>query len=588
MHENSETMEKRQWKEIRKFEEILFEEYHGIAKITINRPRYRNAFTPKTTLELSQAFALCREMQNIRVVSAKVNNVSQGLKFRLYQNRDVEFLDARAGSGHRVYVRSLSFLLYKASQDLFPGSKLFVEHSLSRGYYCNFKKKNNELLTDEDVDQIRQRMQEIIDMDMPFRRTEATTEEAIRVFTERGFADKVKLLETSGQVYSDYYTLGDTVDYYYGPLVPSAGYLKVFGVEHYADGLLLRVPDWDNPTRLAEKVEQPKTFEMFAEKTRWDIIMRLSNAGDVNKAIQRGYASELIQVSEALQEKKIVQIAEEIDRRFHRKENPVRMVLITGPSSSGKTTFCKRLSIQLLACGLRPMSFSTDDYFVNRVDTPKLPNGDYDFDNIETVEYSLLEDHLLRLMQGERVEIPEYNFVTGKREWNGKKLKLSNDAVLIIEGIHALNPLLTKKIDDTLKYKIYISALTSISLDDHNWIPTRDNRLLRRIIRDYNKGAFTAQQTIAQWKNVCEAEDQWIFPFQESADVMFNSALNIEFAVLRTHAEIILTSVPRNCPEYGEAHRLLKFIRFFTPISDKEIPPTSIMREFVGGSSFKY
>ena len=522
------------------------------------------------------------------VVSAKVNNVSQGLKFRLYQNRDVEFLDARAGSGHRVYVRSLSFLLYKASQDLFPGSKLFVEHSLSRGYYCNFKKKNNELLTDEDVDQIRQRMQEIIDMDMPFRRTEATTEEAIRVFTERGFADKVKLLETSGQVYSDYYTLGDTVDYYYGPLVPSAGYLKVFGVEHYADGLLLRVPDWNDPTRLAEKVEQPKTFEMFAEKTRWDIIMRLSNAGDVNKAIQRGYASELIQVSEALQEKKIVQIAEEIDRRFHRKENPVRMVLITGPSSSGKTTFCKRLSIQLLACGLRPMSFSTDDYFVNRVDTPKLPNGDYDFDNIETVEYSLLEEHLLRLMQGERVEIPEYNFVTGKREWNGKKLKLSNDTVLIIEGIHALNPLLTKKIDDALKYKIYISALTSISLDDHNWIPVRDNRLLRRIIRDYNKGAYTAQQTIAQWKNVCEAEDQWIFPFQESADVMFNSALNIEFAVLRTHAEIILTSVPRNCPEYGEAHRLLKFIRFFTPISDKEIPPTSIMREFVGGSSFKY
>ena len=513
------------------------------------------------------------------VVSAKVNNVSQGLKFRLYQNRDVEFLDARAGSGHRVYVRSLSFLLYKASQDLFPGSKLFVEHSLSRGYYCNFKKKNNELLTDEDVDQIRQRMQEIIDMDMPFRRTEATTEEAIRVFTDRGFADKVKLLETSGQVYSDYYTLGDTVDYYYGPLVPSAGYLKVFGVEHYADGLLLRVPDWNDPTRLAEKVEQPKTFEMFAEKTRWDIIMRLSNAGDVNKAIQRGYASELIQVSEALQEKKIVQIAEEIDRRFHSKENPVRMVLITGPSSSGKTTFCKRLSIQLLACGLRPMSFSTDDYFVNRVDTPKLPNGDYDFDNIETVEYSLLEEHLLRLMQGERVEIP--NFVTGKREWNGKKLKLSNDTVLIIEGIHALNPLLTKKIDDALKYKIYISALTSISLDDHNWIPVRDNRLLRRIIRDYNKGAYTAQQTIAQWKNVCEAEDQWIFPFQESADVMFNSALNIEFAVLRTHAEIILTSVPRNCPEYGEAHRLLKFIRFFTPISDKEIP-------FVGGSSFKY
>ncbi len=522
------------------------------------------------------------------VVSAKVNNVSQGLKFRLYQNRDVEFLDAREGSGHRVYVRSLCFVLYKATQDVFPGSKLFIEHSLCRGYYCNFKKRTPEPLTDEDVRRISQRMQEIIALDMPFRRTEATNEETVRVFTERGFADKVKLLETSGQIYSHYYTLGDTVDYYYGPLVPSAGYLTVWALERYEQGLLLRIPDWNNPSRLAEKVDQPKTFGMFAEKTRWDIIMRLSNAGDVNKAIQRGYASELIQVSEALQEKKIVQIAEDIFARCEKSNGRNPIVLITGPSSSGKTTFCKRLSIQLLACGLRPLSFSTDDYFVNRVDTPKLPNGDYDFDNIETVEYSLLEDHLLRLIKGERVEIPEYNFVTGRREWNGKRLKLSPDTVLIIEGIHALNPLLTQKIDDTMKYKIYISALTSISLDDHNWIPVSDNRLLRRIIRDYNKGAFTARQTIAQWKNVCEAEDRWIFPFQETADAMFNSALNIEFAVLRTHAEIILTSVPKNCPEYAEAHRLLKFIRFFLPVSDKEIPPTSIMREFVGGSSFKY
>ena len=522
------------------------------------------------------------------VVSAKVNNTSQGLKFRLFQNRDVEFMDAREGSGHRCYVRSLCFVLYKATQDLFPGSKLFVEHSLCRGYYCNFKKRGNEVLTDDDVDRLCRRIQEIIDLDMPFRRTESTTEEAIRVFTDRGFSDKVKLLETSGQIYSDYYMLGDTVDYYYGPLVPSAGYLKVWGLERYEQGLLLRVPDWNVPTRLTEKVDQPKTFGMFAEKTHWDIIMRLSNAGDVNKAIMRGHASELIQVSEALQEKKIVQIAEEIDRRFHREKDPVRLVLITGPSSSGKTTFCKRLSVQLLACGLRPVSFSTDDYFVNRVDTPKLPNGDYDFDNVETVDYRLLEEHLTRLMKGERVEVPEYNFVTGKREYNGKKLKLGADTVLIIEGIHALNPLLTQQIPDSTKYKVYISALTSISLDDHNWIPTRDNRLLRRIIRDYNKGAFTAQQTIAQWKNVLKAEDQWIFPFQETADVMFNSALNIEFAVLRTHAEIILASVPRNCPEYSEAHRLLKFIHFFLPVSDKEIPPTSIMREFVGGSSFKY
>ena len=522
------------------------------------------------------------------VVSAKVNNASQGLKYRLFHNRDVEFIDARDGSGQRVYVRSLCFVLYKAVSDTFPASKLFIEHPLSRGYYCNFKKRGGELLTDEDVARICRRMQEIIDADMPFRRMESTTEEAIRIFRDRGFTDKVKLLETSGQVYTDYYTLGDTVDYYYGPLVPSAGYLRVWGLERYQDGLLLRVPDGKNPLELAEKVEQPRTFEVFAEKVRWDIIMHLSNAGDVNKAILSGYGSELIQVSEALQEKKIVKIAEEIDARFHSETNPIRLVLITGPSSSGKSTFCKRLSVQLLACGLRPVSFSTDDYFVNRVDTPKLPNGQYDFDNIETVDYHLLGDHLSRLMNGETVEVPEYNFVTGKREYNGKKLRLSGDSVLIIEGIHALNPLLTKGIGDNLKYKIYISALTSISLDDHNFIPTQDNRLLRRIIRDYNKGAFTARETISQWKSVCEAEDQWIFPFQETADVMFNSALNIEFAVLRTHAELILSSVPKNCPEYAEAHRLLKFIHYFIPISDKEIPPTSIMREFVGGSSFKY
>ena len=522
------------------------------------------------------------------VVSAKVNNTSQGLKFRLYQNRDVEFIDACDGSGQRVYVRSLCFVLYKAASDVFPGSKLFIEHPISGGYYCNFKKRGNDPLTDDDVQRICKRMKEVIDQDMPFRRTEATTEEAVRVFSERGFADKVKLIETSGHVYTSYYTLGDTVDYYYGPLVPSAGYLKVWGLERLYDGLLLRVPDKNDPTQLSPKVDQPRTFEMFAEKTRWDIIMRLSNAGDVNKAILRGYASELIQVSEALQEKKIVKIAEEIDRRFHQPKNPIRLVLITGPSSSGKSTFCKRLSIQLLACGLRPYSFSTDDYFVNRVDTPKLPNGQYDFDNIETVDYKLLGEHLERLMKGEVVEVPEYNFVTGKREWNGKKFKLNNDSVLIIEGIHALNPLLTKQIPDSSKYRIYISALTSISLDDHNWIPTQDNRLLRRIIRDYNKGAFSARETISQWKSVCEAEDQWIFPFQETADVMFNSALNIEFAVLRTHAELILSSVPKNCAEYAEAHRLLKFLRYFIPISDKEIPPTSIMREFVGGSSFKY
>jgi len=424
-------------------------------------------------LDVYQAFA---EEINLPypVVAAKVNNTAQGLKFRLFQNRDVEFLDAREGAGFLVYVRSLCFVLYKATSDLFPGSKLFIEHSLSRGYYCNFKKRGNEILTQEDVERIRVRMQEIINLDMPFRRTEATTEEAIRVFKERGFSDKVKLLETSGQIYSDYYTLGDTVDYYYGPLVPSAGYLKVWGLELLNDGMLLRVPDSRNPSKLGEMRDMPRTFEVFAEKVRWDIIMRLSNAGDVNKAILKGYASELIQVSEALQEKKIVQIAEEIDRKFRVPENPVRVVLITGPSSSGKTTFTKRLSVQLLACGLRPISFSTDDYFVNRVDTPLLPNGQYDFDNIKAVDCALLENHLGRLIAGERVEVPEYNFVTGKREFNGKKLKLQSDNVLIIEGIHALNPLLLENLPGIATYKVFVSALTSISLDDHNWIPTRE------------------------------------------------------------------------------------------------------------------
>jgi len=543
-------------------------------------------------LEVYNAFADELAM-TYPVVSAKVNNVSQGLKFRLFQNRDVEFLDATEGSGHRAYVRSLCFVLYKATQDLFPGSKLFIEHPLSRGYYCNFRRRPNAgqgtgplqpaKLQEKDIERLRQRMQEIIDGDLPFRRNEATVDEAVRIFSERGFQDKVKLLKTSGQIYTYYYTLGETVDYYYGPLVPSAGYLKVWALELYGEGMLLRVPDDNNPTRLAEKMPQPRTFEVFSEKVRWDVIMRLSNAGDVNEAILKGHASELIQVSEALQEKKIVQIAEAIASR-----KPAPIVLITGPSSSGKTTFCKRLSIQLLACGLRPISFSTDDYFVNRVDTPLLPNGQYDFDNIKTVDTDLLEEHLKRLMKGERVEVPVYNFTTGKREYTGKRLKLHDDSVLIIEGIHALNPMLTKDIADGEKYKIFVSALTSISLDDHNWVPTRDNRLLRRIIRDYNKGAFSARETISQWRAVCEAEEQWILPFQESADVMFNSALNIEFAVLRIHAELILQQVPKNCPEYSEAHRLLKFIHYFLPVSDKEIPPTSIMREFLGGSSFKY
>ena len=522
------------------------------------------------------------------IVSAKVNNVSQGLKFKVYNNKDVEFLDLRDSSGMRVYCRSLFFLLCKAARDVFPDGRIYLEHPISNGYYCNFNKVDGSETTLEDVARIRARMQEIVNEDLAFHRYEVHTDEAVRIFKERGYADKVKLFETSGTVFTDYYTLGDTPDYYYGRLVPSAGYVKVWGLEPYHGGMLLRVPDPHDPTSLRPFVEQPKTFEMFSENLRWNIITHLNTVGDVNHACLKGNGSELIQVSEALQEKKIVQIAEEIDRRYRREKDPVRLVLITGPSSSGKTTVCKRLSVQLKACGLRPVSFSTDDYFVNRVDTPKLPDGSYDFDNFDTVDHASLQRDLMALLAGEQIEVPEYNFVTGEREYNGKRLKLGASTVVLVEGIHALNPRLTDQIPESTKFRIFISTLTGIPLDHHNCIPTSDNRLLRRIMRDYKKGAFTARESIAQWANVCAAEEKWIAPFQENADVMFNSAYLVEFAVLRNHAEPILASVPKNCPEYAEAHRLLKFIHYFVPVPDNEIPPTSLLREFLGGSSFKY
>lgn len=516
------------------------------------------------------------------IVSAKVNNVSQGLKFKVYQNKDVEFIDVRESSGMRVYCRSLCFLLFKAATDVFPGSKLYMEHPISHGYFCHLRKEDGTEITEADLQLLEARMKELVEKDMPFHRYDVQTDRAIREFRKAGFDDKVRLLETSGEAYTDYYTLGDTSDYYYGKLVPSTGYLKVWGLQPYHDGLLLRIPSREDPTQLAPYVDQPKTFEMFKEALRWNIIMGLSTVGDVNEAFLSGRASELIQIAEALQEKKIVQIAEEIDRRY-RSEDSLKVVLITGPSSSGKTIFCKRLSVQLKACGLKPMSVSTDDYFVNREDTPRFPDGGYDFDNFDTVDHALMERDIMRLIGGEEVDVPEFNFVTGLREYNGKKLKLGEGRILLIEGIHALNPALTSHIPESGKFRIFINTLTGTNLDNHNWIPTSDNRLLRRIVRDYNKGAFTARESISHWQNVLDAEQKWIYPFQETADVMFNSAYLIEFAVLKNHAEPILRSVPQNCPEYAEAHRLLKFIHYFTPVPDKEIPATSLLREFIGG-----
>ena len=520
------------------------------------------------------------------ILAAKVNNVAEGLRFRVFHNRDVEFLDYRTYIGRNFYSRSLCFLLYKATRDLFPESRMTIRRPISKGYFCSVYKNDGSFLTEEDVEAIGARMRELVDENIPFKRKELQIEEAIRIFKESGDLDKVKLLETCGEVYITCYSLGDVTDYYYDELVPSTGYLKTFGVKLCHGGILLRVPDRHHPEDLAPLHEEPKTFEVFAETHKWNWIMGLSNVGDVNEPILKGNASDLIQISEALQEKKIVQIAEEIERRHNDPENPVKLVLITGPSSSGKSTVCKRLSVQLKACGLHPISFSTDDYFVNRVDTPKLPDGSYDFDNFDTVDHEYLQKDLVKLLNGEEVEVPEYNFVTGRREFNGKNLKLGERSVLLIEGLHALNPRLTEKVPDKEKFRIFINTITSISLDCHNCIPTSDNRLLRRIVRDYLKGAFTARESIANWPNVRRAEVKWIYPFQENADVLFNSAYLVEFAVLRTHAERILATVPKNCPEYSEAHRLLKFLHYFVPVSDKEIPPTSLLRGFIGGGSY--
>ena len=515
------------------------------------------------------------------IIAARVNNVAQGLKFRAYQSRDIEFLDYRTYSGRNVYSRSLCFLLYKAALDIFPDCKVVMRRPISKGFFCSIDKCDGNPLSARDIDLVKARMREIVEEDIQFHRHEVQIAEAIDLFRKLGHFDKVKLLESCGEVYISYYTLGGTADYYYDVLVPSSGYLKIWDLTPYRNGALLRVPDRHHPEQLAPFHEQPKTFEVFSEAIKWNSIMGLDNVGDVNKACLDGKATDLIQVAEALQEKKIVQIAEEINKRY-RSPQKVRIVLITGPTSSGKSTFCKRLSVQLMTCGLHPISFSTDDYFVNRLDTPKLPDGSYDFDNFDTVDHAQLQKDVLRLISGETVEVPEYNFVTGIREYNGKSLKLEEGSVLLIEGLHALNPKLLDNISDSEKFKIFINTITSYSLDDHNCIPTSDNRLLRRIVRDFNKGAFSARETISNWPNVRRAEVKWIYPYQEDADVLFNSAYLVEFAVLRSHAERILATVPKNCPEYSEAHRLMKFLHYFIPVSDKQIPQTSLMRYFIG------
>lgn len=514
-------------------------------------------------------------------VSAKVNNKVEGLHYRVYHNKDVEFLDLLTPSGIRTYTRSLFLVLCKAVHDLYTGSQVIIDIPVSNGYYCNLKLGHE--ITTEDVDRIRTRMQEIIDAKMPIQRYETTTEEAVKLFTELGDIQKAKLLKSSGSLYCVYYVLDDYKDYYYGSMLTNTSQLHLFGLEPYFDGVLLRIPSVQDPSKLGELIRQDKMFEVFKEHHRWQSILGIKTVGDFNEAVKNGLATDLINVSEALQEKKISQIADTIAAR---KE--IKVVLIAGPSSSGKTTFCKRLSVQLLASGVKPVQISLDDYFVNRTETPKDENGELDYESIYALNIPLINEQFNALFRGEEVELPKYNFQTGMSEKSGKKLHLGENNILLVEGIHALNPALTEQIADDKKFKIYASALTTILLDDHNYIPTTDNRLLRRIVRDYKYRGCSAQETIHRWPSVRAGENKWIFPYQEQADVMFNTALLFELAVIKTQAEEVLEQVPEKCDEYAEAYRLRKFLKYFAPLPFRNLPPTSLLREFLGGSSFKY
>ena len=514
-------------------------------------------------------------------VSAKVNNKVEGMHYRVYNNKDIEFLDMCTSSGSRAYTRTLFFVLCKAVQDLYPGHDVVIDIPVSNGFYVDVRLERD--VTEEDVDSIRKRMQEIVDARMPIRRYMVPTEDAIALFEEKGDVEKVKLLRTSGSLYTTYYKIGEYVDFYYGTLLTNTSQLYLFGLEKYYDGMLLRIPSLKNPDELGEVTRQDKMFEIFKEHHHWQDIIGIRTVGDFNAAVDAGHATDIINISEALQEKKIAQIAEQIAAR-----PGVKLVLLAGPSSSGKTTSCKRLSIQLAVNGLKPLQISLDDYFVDRERTPKDENGEYDYESIYALDLQKINDQFNALFRGEEVELPKYDFPSGKSKKSGKRLKMNDNNVLVVEGIHALNPELTAQIPNEQIFRVYASALTTILLDNHNYIPTTDNRLLRRIIRDYKYRGVSAQDTIHRWPSVRAGENKWIFPFQENADAMLNTAMLYELAVIKMQAEPLLEQVPENCDEYAEAYRLLKFLKYFKGIPFNNLPPTSLLREFLGGSSFHY
>jgi len=533
---------------------------------------------------LIEVYNLLNIKLKFQVVAARVNYKVEALNFLIYKPKDIEFIDLSIQSGMRVYIRTLSMILSKAVEDVFPDYSLRIEHPISRGYYCKLEGHNSPI--DEVViSKIKKRVAEIAASGEKIICEEMQTKVVNQMFAERKHhADKVSLLETLGTPYCRFYRIGDYIDYYNGVLLPSTDYLDLYDLIPYYDGILLRVPNRNNPYELEPLEMQPKMFDIFKEYVGWNKIMNLNNVGEFNQACRNNQTFNLIKVSEALHEKKVAEIAELVSK----KTDKVRFVLVSGPSSSGKTTFSKRLSIQLMVCGLKPIVLSLDNYFVNRDDTPLDENGDWDFEHLHALDLTLFNQQLSQLLAGEEVEIPFFNFEDGKRYFKGEKLKLNDDSVLVLEGIHALNPELIPDIPQETTFKIYVSALTTISIDNHNWIPTADTRLLRRIIRDYRFRNYSARETIARWPSVRRGEEKWIFPYQENADVMFNSALLFELAVLKRHAEPILAEVPKYCEEYTETHRLLKFLNYFISIPEREIPPTSLLREFVGGSSFRY
>ena len=530
---------------------------------------------------LSEVFSASELKMDHGPVCARVNNKVQGMHYRLYNDKDVEFLDMRSGSGSRTYTRTLFFICCKAINDLYGNVEVRIDIPVSKGYYVHVKLGRD--ITADDVARICCRMQEIIDADMPIRRRMVTAEEAIRLFSEKGDMSKVKLLKGQGKLYTVYYQIDDFIDYFYGALLTSTSEVYLFDLVAYSDGMLLRVPSRENPGELCPMPRQQKMFDVFKEHHEWQNIIGLRTVGDLNDAVDKGFATDIINVNEALQEKKIARIADQIAAR-----HDVKLVLLAGPSSSGKTTTCKRLSIQLLTCGLKPLQISLDDYFIDRDKTPLDANGEYDYESIHALNIALINEQFNALFKGEEIELPRYNFQAGKSEKSGKRLKLGPNDIVVVEGIHALNPELTAQIPEQQKFRVYVSALTTILLDEHNYIPTTDNRLLRRIIRDYKYRGVSAQESIHRWPSVRAGEERWIFPYQENADAMFNSAMLYELAVIKQQAEPLLEQVPENCEEYAEAHRLLKFLRYFHAISYRQLAPTSLLREFLGGSSFKY